>query len=59
MRVRGKLMRSNLKFCRCCVPGHGQRCSVTDEMRRLGTRADDKRSYQHELAYSMTQSLDV
>jgi hypothetical protein len=57
MLKRGKLMRSNLKFCRCCVPGHGQSCIVTEEMRRPGTRADDKRTYRHELHYAAIELM--
>lgn len=58
MKYRSKLMRKNRKFCRCCVPGHGQACSVSQEIRRLGTRADDRRDYRQDLRLATLELME-
>jgi hypothetical protein len=52
-------MRKNLKFGRCHVPGHGQTCEVSHEIRRLGTRADDRRDYRQELRLATLELMEL
>lgn len=58
MLPRGKLLRKQLKFGRCQVPGHGQTCEVTHEIRRLGIRADDRRDYRRELYLATLEKME-
>lgn len=56
---RSKLMRAKQNFGRCCVPGHGQSCEVTHEIRRPCTRADDRRDYQQDLRLANLEMMEL
>ncbi|MNC11626.1 hypothetical protein D3C75_593270 [compost metagenome] len=58
MKFRSKLMRKKLKFGRCNVPGHGQTCEVSHDIRRLGTRADDRRDYWQDLRLATLELME-
>lgn len=52
-------MRKKRKFGRCHVPGHGQTCEVAHEIRRLGTRADDRRDYRQDLLLATLELMEL
>jgi len=50
-----KLTGRRKRFGRCSVPGHGDRCSVTHEIRQSGTsRAQDKREWKKQIKEQLT-----
>lgn len=56
---RNKLMRAKQKFGRCTVPGHGQKCSVAQDIRRPCTRADDRRDCEEELKLAQQEMTEL
>lgn len=52
-----KMLRDRKKFARCRVPGHGQGCSINDEIRPPMTRAAEKEEVEQEIREQLTDSL--
>lgn len=56
MQAPSKLMRRRKKFGRC--PIHGQGCEVAHEIRREGTRNDDRRDIEQALKLATLEQME-
>lgn len=54
-----KMRGSRKRFGRCSVPGHGDRCEVTQEIREVSTsRAQEKRECKKQISEELMMSND-